>query len=79
MRLVGLSAKAIASRPQVALIILTLITHRSVWEVAKQHGAYACLAKQFTSGDQLDKDIQRAIEFVRLMRKEERTDLSLSR
>jgi DNA-binding NarL/FixJ family response regulator len=62
-----------ASRPEVAVIILTRVTHRAVWELAKQTGAYACLAKQFTSGDDLENSIQRAIEFVRLMRKEERT------
>ena len=54
----------IASRPQVAVIILTLMTHRAVWELARQAGAYACLAKQFTSGDHF-KEIQHAIEFVR--------------
>lgn len=54
----------IASRPQVAVIIFTLTTHRAMWELAKQNWAYACLAKQFTSGDHLDKEIQHAIEFV---------------
>lgn len=37
-----------ACRPQVAVIILTLITERDMWELAKQQGAYACLAKEFT-------------------------------
>ena len=54
-----------ASRPDVAVIILTIMTHRGVWELAKQTGAYACLGKNSTSGDELDKAIQRAIAFVR--------------
>ena len=62
----------IASRPHVAVIVLTLMTHRGVWELAKQNGAYACLAKTFTTGDDLDKAIQRAIAFVGQMPKEDR-------
>ena len=48
----------IASRPppHVAVIVLTHMTNRGVWELAKQTGAYACLAK-FTSGEDLDKGI----------------------
>ena len=62
----------IASRPHVAVVVLTLMTHRGVWELAKQNGAYACLEKKFTTGDDLDKAIQRAIAFVGQMPKEER-------
>ena len=62
----------IAHRPQVAVIVLTQITHRGVWELAKQNGAYACLAKKFTSGEDLDKAIQRAVAFVAQMPKEDR-------
>lgn len=62
----------IASRPHVAVVVLTLMTLRGVWELAKQNGAYACLAKQFTSGDDLDRAIQRAIAFVGQMPKEDR-------
>ena len=62
----------IASRPQVAVIVLTQITHRGVWELAKQNGAYACLAKQFTSGEDLDKAVQRAVALVGQLPKEER-------
>ncbi len=54
----------IASRPQVAVVVLTRMTERGVWEIARQQGAYACLAKQFTSGDDLDRAIQRAVAFV---------------
>ena len=62
----------IASRPHVAVIVLTQITHRGVWELAKQNGAYACLAKKFTSGEDLDRAIQRAVAFVGQMPKEDR-------
>jgi DNA-binding NarL/FixJ family response regulator len=62
----------IASRPHVAVIVLTLMTQRGVWELAKENGAYACLAKTFTTGDDLDKAIQRAIAFVGQMPKEDR-------
>ena len=62
----------IASKPKIAVIILTLITHRGVWELAKQSGAYTCLAKKFTSGEDLDNAIQRAIAFVEQMPKEDR-------
>jgi DNA-binding NarL/FixJ family response regulator len=61
-----------ARRPHVAVIVLTQVTHRGVWELAKQNGAYACLAKSFTSGDDLDRAIQRAVAFVGQMPKEDR-------
>ena len=60
----------IARRPHVAVIVLTQMTHPEVWELAKQNGAYVCLAKQFTSGEDLDRAIQRAIAFVAEIRKE---------
>ena len=62
----------IASRPHVAVVILTHMTHRGVWELAKQNGAYTCLAKKFTSGEDLDKAIRRAVAFVGQMPKEDR-------
>src|SRR5262245_41604979 len=62
----------IASRPHVAVVVLTHMTHPGVWELAKQNGAYACLAKKFTSGDELDRAIQRAVAFVGQMPKEDR-------
>src|SRR5262245_35502059 len=61
-----------ARRPKVAVIVLTHITHRVLWELAKQNGAYVCLAKKFTSGEDLDKAIQRAVAFVGHMPKEDR-------
>jgi len=62
----------IASRPQIAVVVLTLLTHRGIWELARQHGAYACLAKQFTSVEDLDRAIQRAVAFVGQLPKEVR-------
>src|SRR5512141_2999535 len=62
----------IASKPQVAVIVLTLLTDRGLWELTKQNGAYVCLAKKFTSGQDLDKSIQRAVAFVGQMPKEDR-------
>src|SRR5256885_722983 len=41
----------VASRPKVAVIVLTLMTHAGVWRLARENGAYACLAKDFTSGE----------------------------
>jgi len=31
----------IASKPRVAVVVLTLLTHRGLWDLAKQHGAFA--------------------------------------
>jgi len=64
-----------ASRPHIAVIVLTFLTHRGVWELARQHGAYACLAKQFTTGEDLDRTIQQAIAFVGQMPKEDQSRL----
>jgi len=63
---------SIASRPYVAVVVLTLITHPEIWELAKENGAYICLAKKFTSGEDLDKAIQRAVAFVGRLPKEDR-------
>jgi DNA-binding NarL/FixJ family response regulator len=62
----------VASRPQIAVIVLTLMTQPGVWRLAKENGAYTCLAKDFTSGEDLDKAIQRAVAFVGQMPKEDR-------
>ena len=62
----------IARRPQVAVIVLTKMTHRGVWELVKDNGAYACFCKKFTSGEDLDRAIQRAMAFVGQMPKEDR-------
>ena len=62
---------AIASWPYVAVVVLTHMTHQGVWELAKENGAYACLAKRFTSGEDLDRAIQRAVAFVGRLPKED--------
>ena len=62
----------VASRPNIAVIVLTQISHRAVWELAKESGAYACFHKHHTTGEDLDRAIQRAIAFVGQMPKEDR-------
>jgi DNA-binding NarL/FixJ family response regulator len=61
----------LASKPHVAVVILTLLTHPGVWRLAKETGAYTCLAKEFTTGEDLDRAIQRAVGIVGQMPKEE--------
>jgi CheY-like chemotaxis protein len=62
----------IARKPQMAVVVLTVQTQPGIWELAKQNGAYTCLAKRFTAGEHLDISIQRAIAFVEQMPKEDR-------
>jgi DNA-binding NarL/FixJ family response regulator len=62
----------IASRPQIAVIVLTMITARGVRDIAKQNGAYECFVKQHTSGEDLDRAIQRAVALVGQLPKEDR-------
>jgi CheY-like chemotaxis protein len=62
----------IPSQPHVAVIVLTQMTQRGVWELAKQNGAYACFVKQHTTGEDLDRAIQRAVAFVGQTPKEDR-------
>ena len=69
----------IASRPNVAVIMLTNRLQRGLREIARQNGAYACFVKQFMSGDDLDRAIRRAIAFVGHMPKEDRYPPILSR
>jgi hypothetical protein len=61
----------IVSRPNVAVIVLTKCLQRGLQELARQNGAYACFVKQFMSGEDLDRAIQRAIAFVGRMPKED--------
>ena len=60
------------NRPKIAVIVLTHMTQRGVWELARQNGAYACFVKQHTTGNDLDKVIQRAMAFVGQIPKEDR-------
>jgi DNA-binding NarL/FixJ family response regulator len=62
----------LASRPQLAVLVLTHMTHQSLLELAQQNGAYTCLVKKFTSGEDLDRAIQRAVSLVGQLPKEDR-------
>ena len=62
----------VASRPNVAVIVHTNRLQRGLWEIAKQNGAYACFYKPHTTGEDLDKAIQRAVSLIGQMPKEDR-------
>lgn len=62
----------IASRPNVAVVMFTNCLQRGLGDLARKNGAYACFVKQFMSGEDLDRTIQRAIAFVGQMPKEDR-------
>jgi len=62
----------IVRRTNIAVIVLTRIADRGLWELAKKNGAYACYLKKHTSADDLERAIQRAIAFVGLLPKEDR-------
>lgn len=47
--------------PQVAVVVLTQLAHRTLFELMKDNGAYACLIKQHSSGEELANAIQQAI------------------
>ena len=59
-------------RPRVAVIILTTISHEALWGLARGNGAYACFYKKHTTGQDLDKAIQRAVSLIGQMPKEDR-------
>jgi len=61
----------VAKRPTVAVIVLTRLSNQALWELTTQNGAYVCLFKPHTSGDQLEKAIQHAIAWVGLINKED--------
>ena len=56
----------------VAVLVLTLLGHRTLWELAKENGAYACFHKPRASGEELDKAIRHAIAFVGQMPQDDR-------
>jgi DNA-binding NarL/FixJ family response regulator len=60
-----------ANKPRIAVIVLTQHTHRGLPELAMKNGAYAYLVKQHTTGEDLDRAIQRAVALVGQMPKEE--------
>ena len=62
----------IVRRPSIAVLMLTNNAQRGLHQIAIQNGAYACFVKQFTSGDDLDRAIQRAMAVVGWTPKEDR-------
>ena len=60
-----------ASKPRIAAIVLTQLSYRGIWELAKEHGAYVCFVKRHTTGEDLDRAIQRAVALVGQMPKED--------
>ena len=64
-----------ASKPRIAVIVLTQLAHRGLCELTKNNGAYVCFHKPHTSSDDLDRAINRAIGFVGLLPKEDRSRL----
>ena len=59
-------------RPNIAVIVLTRLTDRGLYALARNNGAYVCFHKPHTSSDDLDRAINRAIGFVGQMPKEDR-------
>jgi len=60
------------SRPNVAVIILTTLANRGLWELATKNGAQACFVKRYTSSEYLDKAIQCSVALMALISKEDR-------
>ena len=67
----------IPSKPTVAILVLTLLGHRTLWEIAKSYGVYECFHKKHTRGEDLDRAIQHAVAFVGWMPKEDRDRLRM--
>ncbi|HSS29494.1 MAG TPA: response regulator [Nitrospiraceae bacterium] len=61
-----------ANKPNMAVIVLTQLMHRGVRELARTNGAYVCFVKRHTTGEDLDRAIQRAVALVGQMPKEDR-------
>ena len=59
-------------RPNVAVIVLTRLTDRGVWRLARENGAIACFVKRHMGYDALDRAIQNAVALVGLLPKEDR-------
>jgi DNA-binding NarL/FixJ family response regulator len=54
--------------PRLPVIVLTHLPHPNLFEMAKHNGAQACLLKQSTSVEELDRAIQDAIAAVKAKR-----------
>ena len=59
-------------RPNVAVLVLTRLTDRGVWRLARENGAIACFVKRHMGYDALDRAIQNAVALVGLLPKEDR-------
>ena len=59
-------------RPSVAVIVLTRLQQPGLWELARRNGALACCLKRHLSVEALDRTIQDAIAFVKMIHKEDR-------
>ena len=51
--------------PQVAVVVLTQLVHPTLWAMMKDNGAYACLTKQHSTGEDLANTIQQAIVSIK--------------
>ena len=54
-------------RPQIPVIILTLLMHPALFELVKKYGACACLVKQHSPTEVLASTIQQAMASVKSM------------
>lgn len=54
----------VESRPSMAVIILTRLHNRYLWEAARRYGAQIVLYKPMTSGDELNKAVVKTISKV---------------
>jgi len=65
----------VASRPEVAVVVLTRLTSSSLLNIALKNGAQTALQKTMTSGDILDKAILKAISTVTAEKKKDQSRL----
>jgi CheY-like chemotaxis protein len=61
----------IASKPRIAVLMLTNNMQQGLHQIAMQNGAYACFVKPFTLCEDIDRAIQRAVAIVGRLPKEE--------
>lgn len=57
-------------RPRIPVVILTRLMPTALFELVKQHGAYACMVKHLCSTEELTKTIQQAMVSVKSMENE---------
>ena len=55
-------------RPNVAVVVLTHLPHPNLFDMAKHNGAQACLLKQSTSVEELERTIEQALAAVEAKR-----------